>query len=255
MTLIPKKQNQIFGSIVLFLLWACAGSIAWANDKVITIATSEGAPHIIDGVQKGIDLDITEFVVKQMGYKVDFVFMSLARAVKEVKAGRVDAVTPTFSQQDEERFFVSEPFIEYKPMVFSLSTRQKSPVSLSDLAGESIATFQGAPGYFGPEFVKLSRMEGYHEIHDMRLIPEMLVRERVSYAVLDQYIFYFYYRLNDKQRPISVFDQHQLIPPVKAGIAFHNKDLRDLFDKQLTTSLNSHIQSAIVERYLGELTP
>jgi len=247
-----KKEKKSYTTLLFVLLTMLGINLSLASDKFITIASSEGPPHIIDGPSHGIDLDITEVVLNEMGYEVSFTFMSLARAIKEVKAGRVDAVTPTFNQENENRFFVSKPFINYKPMIFTLKESGKSPKRLADLSGESIVTFQGAPGYFGPEFVKLSRSSNYHEIFDMKLIPEMIMRKSVTFAVLDQYIFYYFYRINDKKRPIEIFNQYALIKPVKASVAFKNKTLRDKFDKQLEITLKSNIQQEIVERYLGD---
>ena len=240
--------------VALFAMLCAFCSVSAASDsKVVTLASSEGPPHIIDGPSRGIDLDIAEVILNAMGYEVNYKFMSLARGAREVKAGRIGGVLPTFAQKDEESFYVSEPFIDYKPMVFSLREFGRSPQHLSDLSGESIATFQGAPGYFGPEFVKLSLTDGYHEIHDMSLIPEMLWRRRVDFAVLDLYIFYYFYRLQDKSRPLDLFTQHDLIAPVQAGIAFSSRSIRDEFNRQLAIALTPALKQRIVEKYLGEV--
>ena len=67
----------------------------------------------------------------------------------------------------------------------------------------------------------------------MPMILGMLAKSRYDFAVLDQYIFYYFYRLNDKQRPIDIFKHHYLIPPVTASVAFKDKMPRDRFNYEL----------------------
>lgn len=202
------------------------------HGKPLSLVTSEGPPHTINNkLFSGIDLDVT----------------------KAVLSGQYDLMAPIFFAKDSDNFYISDPIVTYKPMVFSLSERNLSPDSISDLAKYSVITFQGAPGYFGDAFKSMSEQARYKELADMSVIPEMLAKSRYDFAVLDQYIFYYFYRLNDKQRPIDIFKHHYLIPPVTASVAFKDKMLRDRFNYELKKFKQGKGYAKIVEAYLGRM--
>ena len=222
--------------------------------KALNLVTSEGPPHTINHqFYSGIDLDVTKAVLRQLGYSVNLHFVALGRAEKLVRSGQYDLMAPIFFAKDNDNFYISDPIVTYKPMVFSLSERNLSPESISDLAKYSVITFQGAPGYFGDEFKTMSEQARYKELADMSVIPEMLAKSRYDFAVLDQYIFYYFYRLNDKQRPIDIFQHHYLIPPVTASVAFKDKMLRDRFNYELKKFKEGEGYAKIVEAYLGRM--
>ncbi|MCH2056751.1 MAG: transporter substrate-binding domain-containing protein [Thalassotalea sp.] len=134
-----------------------------------------------------IDLDIVQAVLFKLGYEVDFKFPRLARGNSSVKSHEYNTIAPIFMHQDEKDFYTSQPIVKYKPMVFSLKKNAFNPISLSDLKSASIATFQGAMGYFGSEFQKLAHHAIYQVIVDMGVLPELLVKERFEYIVLYQF--------------------------------------------------------------------
>lgn len=217
----------------------------------LIIASSEGPPHTINDLHHGIDLDIVEGVLNRLGYEVEYQFMGLKRAEHEVLAGRVDVMAPIFMKSDVSGSYISQPIVQYQPMVFSLKASNFTPKTILDMQGHSVVTFQGAPGYFGADFVKLSDESRYMELTDMATIPELLVKGRYDYAVLDKYIFYYFYRLNDKARDISIFTEHPLIESVPASAAFHDIELRNQFNRELPRFMESEQYKQIFERYLG----
>ncbi|TMP78449.1 hypothetical protein CWB73_16690 [Pseudoalteromonas phenolica] len=68
-------------------------------------------------------------------------FVALGRAEKLVRSGQYDLMAPIFFAQDCDNFYISEPIVTHKPMVFSLSERNLFSESISDLAKYSIITF------------------------------------------------------------------------------------------------------------------
>lgn len=237
---------QLVMVIILSLALICS-----ANARTLIIASSEGPPHMINDIHHGIDLDIVEAVLRRLGHDVSYEFMGLKRAHRELKLGRVDVTAPIFKQADSAGSYISDSIVLYQPMVFSLKASGLNPETISDLQGHSLLTFQGAPGYFGEAFEQLSRGDSYQELTDMGTIAELLTKGRYEYAVLDKYIFYYYYRLNDKQRDVSIFTEHKLIPPVPASSAFHDEKLRDEFNRELLLFMKSQEYKQIFERYLG----
>jgi len=236
---------------VILLLFIMPLNTCFAHNKTLVIASSEGPPHIMNGSHHGIDLDIAQAVLFKLGYAVKFEFPGLARGKHLVISHKYDAITPIFWQQDEQGFFTSDPIVQYKPTVFSLRSNKLNPTTLSDLKGASIATFQGAPGYFGQDFKLLANTSKYQEMVDMSVLSELLVKDRFDYVVLDKYIFYYYFRLKNHKRDTSVFIEHNLIPQVPASIGFHDKNLRENFNKELSLFYHSKAYFKIIERYIG----
>ena len=241
------KLNQLFKILSGLLLLVCLS----IQSEPLILASSEGPPHTIDDIHHGIDLDIVEAVLRRLGYEVDYQFMGLRRAKREVEMGRVDVSAPIFMQSDVVGSYISSSIVQYQPMVFSLKSSNLAPASILDMQGHSVVTFQGAPGYFGHDFEVLSLGGYYTELTDMAAIPELLAKGRYDFAVLDKYIFYYFYRFNEKSRDVSIFTEHQLIAPVAASAAFHDEDLRDAFNRELPKFMQSEEYKQIFERYLG----
>lgn len=244
---------RLVHSILLSLAVSFMASTSAAS-KRLKLVSSEGPPHTINHPEfSGIDLDVTKSVLAAMGYSTTLDFVALGRAEKLVRSGKYDLMAPIFFAQDSERFYISDPIVTYKPMVFSLRKNNFEPKSILDLANHSVVTFQGAPGYFGADFAAMAKVADYVESPDMSMIADMLAKGRYDFAVLDQYIFYYFYRLNDKNRSIDIFTQHYLIPPVTASVGFKDKALRDQFNHALKQFKQGTRYASIVEAYLGSM--
>lgn len=240
--------------MIKFLFLLCSLLATQINAKEISVLSSEGPPHTIKHqFNNGIDLDIVKAVLNRLDYKVNFHFLPLGRAETLLKAGQFEVMAPIFNTADEAHFFISHPIVKYAPTVFSLRNNKFAPSSLNELNGHSIITFQGAPGYFGADFTRLAKQENYFESPSMEVIPESLYKGRYEYAVLDKYIFYYFYRLNDKTRDLSIFSEHSLIPTVTASAAFKNEKLRDEFNRELVLFLLDGGYQRVIEKYLGEI--
>ncbi|MCG7534214.1 ABC transporter substrate-binding protein [Pseudoalteromonas sp. OOF1S-7] len=245
-----KRISNALAVLLLVSTHVCFSSL----NQTLELVSSEGPPHTINHPEhSGIDLDITKVVLAQLGYTVRLEFVALGRAEKLVRTGQYDLMAPIFSTQDSKNFYISDPIVTYKPMVFSLANRNLTPRSIDELANHSVITFQGAPGYFGEAFRKMSEQAVYRESPDMSVIPQMLVKSRYDYAVLDQYIFYYFYRLKDKRRPLTLFRHHYLIPPVPASVAFKEKSLRDRFNRALAQFKRGDGYQQIIEAYIGKV--
>ena len=226
-----------------------------SNANRLILATDDGPPHMIKATDGGIDIDIVRQVLKQIGYGIDTIYVPLERAKLMVSENKADVFVPTFFQPDNKNIFLSNPIISYQPMVFSLKSNSISFESISDLKDLSIVTFQGASGYFGEEFAKLSQKSDYIELHDMAKFPGLLLKERYDVVVLDFYIFYYFLKKelenNRAQFAYKEIISSALIPEVKAYAGFNDKVLRDKFNKQLSIFQKAKDDQKIVEYYIG----
>jgi len=237
-----------------------AGLLLIANSSLaqdslsLVMVSDDGPPHMIAKSQSGID--IAKAVLSDLDYQTQVAFASLKRGRQLVINKQADLFLPTFFEADKENIYLSNAFIQYRPTVF---TRKQQPYSfekLTDIKNLRVATFQGATGYFGKQFVEMTSQNYYREFHDMSKLPELLIAERVDIVVLDHYIFYYYLnayieerRLNaDLSRTITSF---ALIPPVSAYVGFNNANLRDEFNRALAVFLADERDRAIIEKYIG----
>ena len=263
----PPVLLRVYASCSLLLV--STGIIALeVKPKELLMLSDDGPPHMIAVSNGGIDIDITREVLSNIGYKVALDFMPLARGKNQVQLKYADLFVPTFYQQDTERLFYSNAIIEYRPMVLSLKKNQFSLNKLADADGKKILTFQGASGYFGEEFVKLSKGKNYRELADMSKFPELLLRERYEVVVLDYYIFYYFLKrychansrneneLSDAIKAKALCSmqeiaEHDLIPAVSAHVGFNDMNIRDNFNQALKVYIRQGKAQQVIQKYLG----
>ena len=218
--------------------------------ETLNIMTEDGPPHMIQASDSGIDLDITSEVLESLGYNTRMHYAPLTRAKFQVTQGKADVTVPTFYAKDSDGFYLSKPVIDYRPTVFTLASYPFK--NLSDIKGLRVRSFQGATGYFGPEFVNMTQKNRYVEVPNMETLVRMLVSGRVDVVVLDYYIFYYYLTnigVDEGETPIL---EHNLIPAIKASVGFSSKALRDKFDQAFQVFQQQDKISKIIERYIGQ---
>jgi len=243
----------------LFILLLYCGAVQQMSSAQIVSKTSllllsdDGPPHMIKVTKSGIDIDITREVIESMGEILKIEFSPLKRNQYQVMNKQADMFVPTFYQQDTKQLFISDPIIQYRPTVFSLKDKQLNFTKLADIKNKKVITFQGALGYFGAEFIKMSKQNDYREIHDMSKLPEMLMARRVDVIVLDYYIFYYFLKQSGsiKLGVTSAVNEHKLIPEVNAHVGFNSEALRNKFNKYLKTYIHAKRDIAVINNYIG----
>lgn len=233
-------------------------ALIWANHlqaKDLLILTDEAPPHMIKEDDSGIDLDIATQILSQLGYRSNVFYTPLSRAKMSVEKNLADVMVPTFFQQDSENFYLSDPIVYYRPTIFSLTDKKIDTSDISKLEGLRLMTFQGAKGYFHKEFEELVERSKYREMHDMSVLPELLLKDRADIVVLDYYIF-FYFALDrvDNFNP-DMFSFSPLIDKVPAYAGFHSKELRDKFNKELKNFMAEGKDKQVIRKYLGDNIP
>lgn len=248
---------------MVWLLLLLSISISAQQLKTLTLYSSDGPPHMFEANQSGIDIDIACTILKEMGYQVSIKFSPLKRGMEQVKKHKADLFLPTFFQQDTDDIYISAPFIQYRPMIFTHRDSNLSIKSISDLYGLKAVSFQGAQQYFGEEFKQATQHNMYFELHDMSKFPEMLLMKRYDVVILDYYIFYYFLKMYQEQSSDTRFssvdnfatliNQHDVINKVNAYIGFNNPNLRDKFNSQLQQFILNNRQQQIIEKYIGTI--
>ena len=223
---------------------------AMSQSNRVTLYTDDGPPHMIKASSSGIDVDIAMQVFASLDMQVDLVFAPLKRGMRQVIDKKAHAFLPTFYQQDTDTLFVSSPIIHYRPTIFVLTKNLANWKDLNSINDQRIITFQGAGGYFGQEFVQMSKRNNYRELHDMSIIPQMLLHGHADIAVLDYYIFYFY--LNQiKDQELPAITELTFIPQVSAHVGFYDENLRNQFNIALKKFLAQKKDQQVILKYIG----
>ena len=218
----------------------------------IRIVATDYPPHVIAAEEGGMDLDILRGVLDEMGHPSTVSFVPAKRALAMVTRDDADVAVPVFYEDDREGYYTSDAIIDYKPTVFTLSRHGYIFNGLSSLSEHSVVTFVGAKGYFGPVFTEATdNAVSYNEINNVSAMPELLLRERYSAAVLDENIFYYFYRKENKSRDLNVFSAHAVFPKVEASVGFNNQNFRDSFNEQLAKYRTAGKDRQVIEKYVG----
>jgi len=220
-----------------------------AQATTLVMGTSNGPPYTIQETNSGLDIDIPREALKRMGYDLNLRYASLARAQMEVQARRIDLMAP-LSVGGVDGVFMSEPYIYYRAMAFSLKASGLTLNSISDLQHYRVMTFQGAKGYFGERFVEaVDKAPLYSEIYKMSLLPRLLFAGRTDVVVLDYYIFQHFSHLLEEQTKLPKLTVHEIFPRVPVSVAFHNKALRDEFNRGLAAIKRDGTYAQILKKY------
>ena len=238
--------NKLIQSLLLSCLLAVPSKAADSNLKLVT---DDGPPHIIQSRNSGLDIDTVRAILAEAGYTFQIEYMSLARANRAVKSGMADVVVPTFFEQDNNSYYISDPVVDYRPMVFSLKNNGYQFNSFEDITDLRVMTFQGAVGYFGEKFREVTKQNYYTEIEDMTALPRLLARNRADVVVLDQYIFTYHWKQIQSGGASSMYQIHDFMPAIPAFAGFKDKHVRDEFNQALRRLNEENQLDSIREKY------
>ncbi|MEH6450256.1 MAG: transporter substrate-binding domain-containing protein [Oleispira sp.] len=214
----------------------------------LTMGTSNGPPYMIQKTESGLDIDIPRAAMAKIGFPLRLEFYPLSRAIHELQLNRIHLTAPFFTSAPKG-IFVSDSHIEYRPSVITL-TSIDTLKNIAELKDYTIATFQGATGYFGDEFYYASKKApDYVEFHDMEKLIDILMSQRYQVVVLDYWIFRFFLANSEYADQLDQVRFHELLPRVPAAVAFNNKELRDKFNKGLRMIKEDGSYDAIINRY------
>lgn len=243
--------------LTLLLLFSCAltqtsqADIKTSNNEIAIMGTSDGPPYMIQASQSGLDIDIPRAALKQAGIKLELEFYPLFRAIHELQAGRIELTAPFFTAAPHG-VYVSDSHIEYRPSIITLNNIPKI-TKLSELSQYSIATFQGATGYFNDVFYTVSKESpDYLEHYEMKRLVTLLMSERYQVVVLDYWIFRHYLEQSKYSHLVNTLTFHEVLPRVPATVAFTDEKLRDRFNEGLKEIKKNGTYQSILDKYQRE---
>ncbi len=237
-------------TIASYALWPtiAAADNSDAIGLTLIMGTSNGPPYMIQETKSGLDIEIPQAALAKVGLPIELEFYPLSRAIHELQMGRIHLTAPFFTAAPKG-VFVSDPHIEYRPIVITLNSINKLQ-NIAQLKNYSIATFQGATGYFGDTFYYVSlNSPDYAEHHNMGKLIDLLMSKRYQVIVLDYSIFQHFLSKSRYADKIEAITFHDLIPRVPAAVAFNDPALRDQFNKGLKLIKQDGTYLKILKRY------
>lgn len=133
------RQYAIFCTLLI-----CT-SLLWAR-PVLQVVSDDWPPYVIvDGHLQGVDVEVTKWVLSQMGYEVRMHFVPWKRAVQMTKNGEADALLDVGYNEERENYFYypDEPINFSATTLFCRRCDRTLPARLSTMRGKRIVINRG----------------------------------------------------------------------------------------------------------------
>ncbi len=192
------------------------------------------------GELTGFDIDLTNFIARQLGVKVEFVEMSFANLIPALQDGKVDMTIAAMyiTSEREEQIDFSDAYLTSGLVMVKHPRLQKNIQRVDDLAGLKIGVKIGSTGAklahdLVAQGIDLTVIE-YKDTFDSFLDLEV---ERVD-VIFNDYLNTLAYIKNSKSNVIVVIDDSGeaiYLSQVGLGIAVHqgNEELLDQVNSSL----------------------
>jgi polar amino acid transport system substrate-binding protein len=226
-------MRQWLLNVVAILVFVAAGAATAA--EIRAVVGLRLAPYVSEGRGDGLEYQYVELIMNRLGYEVKPTFVQLKDVGGVLKSGRVDMALAT-KEAVAPGFALSKPYVAYRNAAISLTRRGLSIQSMDDLKPYSVAAFENAPLYLGPQFgMVVASKKDYSEYANQLAQNVLLYQGKVDVVVADINIFTY---LDDMVRAhhtaaVQPVTFHRLFPPSAYCIAFRDPALRDRFDAVL----------------------
>jgi len=247
-----NKFNKTLSILLFFTLLPSSFAIQLPAEKVEFLAGLPKPPFIIKENESGIQLDIIKRALSSQNINVDFRHVPLGRNVLNFRKLDIDAVSIIPSDYSSVGMFVSKPYITYQNVAVSLSDREISVETISDLSDFSTIAFQNAKKFLGDEFKSaLRRSVGYREMANQLSQIDMLFTGRTELIVLDINIFLHFFRENqDNPKYNKLFKIHYIFDERHYAAGFKTLALKQKFDNGIAKIKESGEYQEILNKYL-----
>ncbi len=232
--------------VILILLVPVLGA------KELVVGVGKFEPFFIEKGETGVFIDIAKAAFDLLPqHHVKFVFMSNERIRIELDEGNIDAGCNIFKESNVKAF-LSVPLFRYTDVAVSFKKKNLSINSVAELAGKSIAAYQGATDLLGMDFRLMAEANRSYSEHSKPFVTtNLLVNGSKDVRIGDIFIF-----LYDINRPLHKreftaddFSVHYLWPDVYSHVGFREKSIRDEFDQAVKQLQENGVIDAIYHRY------
>lgn len=240
---------------ILLALVILGGGIQVSHAKDVRIGMGNFAPYFIAEGETGVFTDLIRLIFERLPHHEPvFLFgRPNKRLWREFNDGSVDAVANVFDSV-EINGCRSEPAFRFRDMAMTRADSNIKLNDITDLAGKSIVTFQGASGFFGEQFAYYASTEVYTEVAKQELQSSMLHGGRADVNVGDLFLFLSSLkRIKDPSATPEAFHYHDIFAPTFSSMGFRDSTLCYDFNEALFEIKRSGEYEAIYEKYLSKL--
>lgn len=207
-------------------------------------------PYVIQDSKSGMEFDVVKKVLEMSGHQMEAVFVPFARVVTLMEQGKVDAAM-TVNPGSGIKANYSDSHITYQNFAITLKSKGFNISNVADLGKHSVAAFQNAKKYLGPDFASMSAANGkYREYPEQVAQNKLLYAGRVDVVVGDKNIFNHY---NSQVKAMVDTSQevvfHEVFPATPYSVAFKDKAIADAFNANLKKLKESGEYDKILNKY------
>lgn len=248
-------MNSMISQILTIITLAIFSSSIMAKNVRVSF-TKSMPPYLYENDNRGIELEIIKAAFNSQNVSLaPYDNIHYIRAAKLLKKRRVDAVVSNLHNQayksTQTEIFDSESTLSYMDCAISLKSQKIKYDKMSDYSDKVIWAFKSAKEVLGPEFKKaVDNNPHYTENYDQKNMIHMLIRNRVDIVISDRNIFN-HTMLESVGKKSELFEFKKLIPKTPRNLKFHNKNLRDTFNKGLKEIKNNGVYQKILDKYKG----
>jgi polar amino acid transport system substrate-binding protein len=216
--------------LLIGILTASTPLRAAGTAKTLTIGSPlDSPPFVYEGEGRGVEMDLISAVVKKMGYAVVWRYLPPKRIRHQVTQREIDLGIRS-QALPQDKLFYSKPYIHFQNVAIAIDPKVQVN-SLQDLSKYNVVAFQNAKDVMGPEYAKaVAKCTVYMEMPNQMKQIETLFRRRSQVIILEKQIFHHFREQFDRQSAVRVFE---IFPSTPYSAVFHDKNLRDEFDKAL----------------------
>lgn len=229
-----KLASLMLGAtLCVALLAGCGGDTktekaATGKEKVLRVAAETTYPpfEFADGKEyKGYDVDLSNAIGKELGYKVEFISMGFDALIPALESKQIDAIASgmVITKERLEKINFSDPYYDIN-LVMVVKKDNDRVKGEEDIAGKTVAAQIGTTGAF------LAEKKPNTTVKQFDTIPNMLQdlnQGAVEIVMLDEPIAKYYIQISGmkdlKIVPVAL-EKHQL------GIGVRKSDTQLLAD-------------------------
>lgn len=178
-------------------------------------------------------MDLVSSVIKKMGYGLVWRHLPPKRIRYQVLQREINIGIRSQAQSGDKLYY-SRPYIHFQNVAIAIDP-DVQVTSLQDLSNYSVVAFQNAKDVLGRDYAKaVAKCTVYMEMPNQMKQIETLFRRRSQVIILEKKIFNHFREQFDHKGEVKFFE---IFPATPYAAVFHDKKLRDEFDKALHTVL------------------
>lgn len=223
--------------------------------NVNAVFTKSREPYTIDqSLIKGIEYDIIKKILDQNDiFFSSEKFLSREEMDKAMQEdSKLDIAVGV--KQKEDAFFYSDILVDFENIVITREEDHLKINNIEDLKGKKIIAFEGAYKYLGEEYQKLfnpkNRPSTYMETSKQDEQVLAFLKKETDVLIIDKNVFQWYLKKIHGKAPEN-YHIHAIFPNKNSyTVAFREKNLRDLFNKNLQEIKKSGQYTEILYNYI-----